>query len=45
MLDQRKSEAIEGEDFETARALKLQIEKLKQLFTNIDPHNPFAQQL
>ena len=29
MLDQRKREAIEGEDFETAKALKMQMEKLK----------------
>ena len=42
MLEQRKKEAIEGEDFETAKALKLQIERLKQLVTNLDPENPFA---
>ena len=42
MLEQRKKEAIEGEDFETAKALKFQMEKLKQLVTNLDPENPFA---
>ena len=29
MLDERKAQAINGEDFETAKALKVQIERLK----------------
>ena len=44
MLEQRKKEAIEGEDFETAKALKFQMENLKQLVTNLDPENPFVPQ-
>ena len=45
MLEMRKQAAIEGEDFETAKALKLQIEKLKQLVGNLDPEQPFTQQM
>ena len=44
MLEQRKKEAIEGEDFQTAKALKFQMENLKQLVTNLDPENPFVPQ-
>lgn len=43
MLEQRKQEAIFGEDFETAKALKLQMEKLKTLVVMLDPEQPFAQ--
>ena len=42
MLDERKAQAINGEDFETAKALKVQIERLKQLVSSLDPENPFA---
>jgi len=42
MLEQRKQEAILGEDFETAKALKLQMEKLKSLVVMLDPDQPFA---
>ena len=41
MLEVRKHEAISGEDFETAKSIKAQIEKLKGLVANLDPHNPF----
>ena len=41
MLELRKQEAIDGEDFETAKSIKMQIEKLKRLIYNLDPHNPF----
>ena len=41
MLELRKQEAINGEDFETAKSIKAQIEKLKSLVYNLDPHNPF----
>ena len=43
MLEQRKQEAIEGEDFETAKALKLRMDNLKELIRNHDPENPFVQ--
>ena len=42
MLDDRKKMAIAGEDFETAKALKLQIDRLKSVITSLDPNNPFA---
>ena len=45
MLDTRKQEAIAGEDFETAKALKVQIDRMKQLVDNLNPNNPFAEQL
>ena len=41
MLELRKQEAISGEDFETAKSIKAQIEKLKSLVYNLDPYNPF----
>ena len=37
-----KREAIEGEDFESAKALKFSIEKLREWISNLDPDNPFA---
>ena len=45
MLDTRKQEAIAGEDFETAKALKVQIDRMKQLVDNLNPNNPFAEHL
>ena len=42
MLEQRKQDAINGEDFETAKALKMQMEKLKTIVANLDPEDPFA---
>lgn len=42
MLEVRKQEAIDGEDFETAKALKVQVERLRLLVDNLDPNNPFA---
>ena len=45
MLEHRKQEAIQAEDFETAKALKLQMEKLKSLVVNLNPENPYPQQL
>ena len=45
MLEQRKHEAIQGEDFETAKALKMRMEQLKDLIRNHDPEHPFSEQL
>ena len=45
MLEHRKQEAIEGEDFETAKALKIRMDSLKDLIRSHDPENPFAQQI
>ena len=42
LLEQRKQDAINGEDFETAKALKMQMEKLKTIVANLDPEDPFA---
>jgi UvrB/uvrC motif len=41
VLEQRKAEAIANEDFESAKALKLQVDKLRMLVDNLDPYNPF----
>ena len=43
LLEKRKAEAIQNEDFEAAKALKAQTDKLKSLVRNLDPHDPFKQ--
>lgn len=43
ILEKRKAEAIANEDFESAKALKLQVDKLRLLINNLDPHDPFRQ--
>ena len=44
VLERRKTEAIKNEDFESAKALKYQIDKLRLLVNNLDPYDPFRQE-
>ena len=43
VLEKRKAEAIQKEDFESAKTLKQQIDKLRLLVHNLDPRDPFKQ--
>ena len=44
-LEQRKKFAIDGEDFETAKALKIKIENLREMISTLDPESPYFVQL
>ena len=39
-LEIRKIQAIDGEDFEAAKILKAEIQRLKRQLDQVDPHRP-----
>lgn len=41
LLETRKVQAVASEDFETAKVIKAQIEQMKTLVVNLNPHDPF----
>ena len=41
-MEHHKKEAIEKEDFTTAKRLKIQMEQVQMTLASIDPNNPFA---